>query len=326
MATRTLVYNGRGEVERIVAPFEAPGLSSYTAPAANAAETRFDYDALGRLALQTHPDGTGWTLIYSGFTTTLNDEAGNRRVTIGDAYGRTIEEQIYQGTATLLTRRSYTYDGLGRLLTKTLNGNSNTTLSMTYDRMGRKTSMSDPDSGSGTTPGSWNYTYDPEDNLLSQTDPRGNAVSFTYDSLDRLLTKRHPDLGQISFTYDLGANGMGRLSSVGDLSGSSIFTYDSHGNVLSRTQTIRSQSLGDKTLTFNFTYDSADRLTGTTYPQDGTISSETVTSTYNDTGQLTSVSGSSPYVSDVRYDLFGRADPDHVWQRRGGREELPWVG
>lgn len=75
---------------------------------------------------------------------------------------------------------------------------------------------------------------------------------------------------------------------------------------LSKTQTIRSQPLGDNTLTFNFTYDSADRLTGTIYWQDGAISSETVTSTYNDTDQLTAVSSSSPYVSDVRHDLFGR--------------------
>ena len=51
------------------------------------------------------------------------------------------------------------------------------------------------------------------------------------------------------------------------------FAYDSHGNVLSKTQTLLNQSLEDKTLTFNFTYDSADRLTGTTYPQDGAIPS-----------------------------------------------------
>lgn len=50
---------------------------------------------------------------------------------------------------------------------------------------------------------------------------------------------------------------------------------------------------------------------------------EVVTSTYNDTGQLTGVSSSSPYVTAVRYDLFGR--PTQITYGNGVVNRKNWA-
>ncbi|MBI2876155.1 MAG: hypothetical protein HYY20_04675, partial [Candidatus Tectomicrobia bacterium] len=165
IATQTLRYNARGEVEKSLAPFEAAGLDTYSPNHPTGAGTTFTYDALGRLLRQTNPDNTSRSTSYPGFLTTLIDEAGNQRITVQDAYGRTSSEWLYEGqggAAILKLKRSYTYDGLqdtgvvglGSMErhTVTLDDNSNTTLALFYDRLGRKRLSKDPDSGGVSGP------------------------------------------------------------------------------------------------------------------------------------------------------------------------------
>jgi len=58
--------------------------------------------------------------------------------------------------------------------------------SLTYDSLGRKTVLQDPDMGT------WHYAYDPVGTLNSQTDALGVATSFSYDKLKRLTTTYWP--------------------------------------------------------------------------------------------------------------------------------------
>ena len=51
---------------------------------------------------------------------------------------------------------------------------------LTYDSLGRKLRMDDPDMGR------WTYAYDAVDNLTSQTDDRVVMTSFAYDQANRL--------------------------------------------------------------------------------------------------------------------------------------------
>ncbi len=53
----------------------------------------------------------------------------------------------------------------------------------TYDDLGRKTTMTDPDMGS------WSYSYDAVGNLTKQTDAKSQAIEFDYDKLNRLTRK-----------------------------------------------------------------------------------------------------------------------------------------
>ena len=66
-------------------------------------------------------------------------------------------------------------NGRGRALT-------NTTV-ITYDALGRKTAMVDPDMGQ------WTYAYDTAGNLITQTDALSQSVLFAYDPLNRLTGK-----------------------------------------------------------------------------------------------------------------------------------------
>lgn len=58
------------------------------------------------------------------------------------------------------------------------------TITLSYDILGRKTGMIDPDMGA------WQYVYDGGDNLTAQRDGRGQWLYFEYDAADRLVRKR----------------------------------------------------------------------------------------------------------------------------------------
>jgi RHS repeat-associated protein len=90
---------------------------------------------------------------------------------------------------------TYESDGNGNLLTVTDDLGNKT--SMTYDRLGRKISMDDPDMGL------WGYTYAPSGNLKTQTDARLITTTLTYDDLFRLKKKDYSDnTRDVEYFYD----------------------------------------------------------------------------------------------------------------------------
>jgi len=68
--------------------------------------------------------------------------------------------------------------------------------SFTFDSLGRKTLLDDPDLGV------WSYAYDAVGNLVSQTDGRGVIVNFNYDELNRVLVIDYPADADVSYLYD----------------------------------------------------------------------------------------------------------------------------
>ena len=78
--------------------------------------------------------------------------------------------------------------------------------------LGRKTSYSDPDTGT------WEYTYDENGNLTSRTDARGKTISFEYVSLNRPAAKYYgpvkPENLKVRYFYDEEGHGCskGRLT------------------------------------------------------------------------------------------------------------------
>ncbi len=260
----------------------------------------------------TTPDGAQTTTVVDGLVTRLTDPAGRVTTSIADVWGRTTSITPPAGPGV-----AYTYDPLDRLLTAA-RGGVITTLS--YDAGGRKITMSDPDMGR------WTYAYDALGNLTSQTDARGCSLTLSYDLLNRLTSKASSGAGcgtqvNTSYTYDLGTNGKGRRTGMSDASGSSAWTYDWRGRMLTETKIISGQSF-----TTGWTYNSADLPVTMTYP-DG----EVVTNTYAPQMLLETVSGSSPYVTSTSYDSAGRmniraygsgtqTDYDYfAWNQQGGR-------
>jgi RHS repeat-associated protein len=106
------------------------------------------------------------------------------------------------------------------------------------------------------------YNYDVLGNLLTVTQKGGSTVStqwrprsFTYDSLSRLLCAANPEIQAVtcpaSGTFPFGAT---------------TYTYDSDGNLLTKTAPSPNQpSTGTATVTTTYTYDALNRITGKSY-------------------------------------------------------------
>ena len=148
-------------------------------------------------------------------------------------------------------------------------------VTFTYDSLGRKIAMNDPDMGN------WTYEYDLNGNLINQTDARGISTLLSYDALDRLTAIDYPNDDDISFTYDLEYNGT--LSRVTKGVISSIYDYDDRYRVEGETI---GYVPGTSGYTTSYEYDSMDRPTTITYP-DG----NSVDLTYNAQTLLESVEG-----------------------------------
>jgi len=136
--TNKTEYDAGGRVAKVYSPH----LASATPPVNDA--MRFDYllngsgviDPLGRVHRTTYSDGTYTEAEYRGAVTRAYD--GERQYTeqTVDAFGRAVEQRTYDG-ATLYSTTIRAYDGVGRLLSTTVNGV--TLATTTYDALGRKT-------------------------------------------------------------------------------------------------------------------------------------------------------------------------------------------
>jgi len=144
---------------------------------------------------------------------------------------------------------------------------------------------------------SWAYTYDPNYNLASVTNPRGATTSYTY-AADDLLTETRDALGHVwSFTHDEAGN---TLSS----------SYPT-GETVSRTYTaddLLAESAYSTGESYAFSYTPARRLSGVT----GT--GGTLGFTYNPVGWLLSASDTADgqsFATAYAYDEAGRVTSLH---------------
>ena len=133
---------------------------------------------------------------------------------------------------------------------------NNNTTSYTYNGFGEQTMIQSPDTG-GTT-----MTYNEGGLIATKLDARGKTTSYTYVVLNRVTSVVYSD-GSIAQTYDVGTSGVGRLSSVTDLSGSTTYTYDSYGRVASKSSFITGVP-SNRVITYG--RDTLGRVTSITYP------------------------------------------------------------
>lgn len=168
-----------------------------------------------------------------------------------------------------------------------------------YDGLKRKLFMNDADRGTMT------YVYDAGSNLRETLDAKAQRIQYTYDGVNRLQTEDYldargltpdvtyhydrpqPDLAQGDGTTATANNARGMLAWVEDLSGEEHTSYDARGRVewvvkripdpefLSHPiQADGSPSDGPRILVSyrtGFSYDSLDRVTTLTYPDNDQI-------------------------------------------------------
>ena len=291
-------YDHKGRVSRVSVPYEVGQAGgSYRSPENGQPQARYTYDSHGRVTRVENPDGSQVQTYYRGWRSkTVRDARGYLTSYTFDGHERTTRIQEFSHTyfgGLPYATTHYTYDALDRLVQVTDTEDNVTTV--TYDSLGRKTAMDDPDLGQRA------YTYDDNDNLVTQTDARGVVITTTWDAWDRPTSKTYSDgTPPVTFTYDQGANGIGRLTSVSTGTVQRHYTYDVEGRVVTEGLTVNGTPY-----TTGYAYDPLDRLRTTTYP-----SGESVTQSYDGGGLLETLSGHVDYVTHVDYNAV--AQPTHL--------------
>jgi RHS repeat-associated protein len=227
--------------------------------------TTFAYDNQSNLLSITDPLGN---------TTTNSYDALNRLATSLDALGNTT---------------TFGFDVLDRLTTVT--DPRGLVTSYGYDGLSNTTTIISPDTGTTV------MTYDAAGNLLTSTDARSKVATYSYDALSRTTTISYTGGASIGFTYDSGTNGTGHLTQMVDPAGTTAWTYDQFGNVLTKKQTT-----GALTLTTTYTYDADERPSTIKYP-----STKTLTYAYDSSGRISGITGG---VTSITYFPFG---PPKQW-------------
>jgi RHS repeat-associated protein len=281
----------------------------------------YTFDALGRLKDEIEGNSPPHTLGY-----TANGEPRYRITAKGD----TTTDDI---------------DPLGRPVKRTdpVNGSAQPTL-MAYDRLDQLTQLTAPNGAvtafdidglgniwkeSSADRGSVDSTFDAAGNVLTRKDARGLTITQTYDALNRLTQIDSPASGGLAasttrYTWDTGcANGIGRLCQKTDETGSTTYSYDARGNLLTTTRVEDGE-----TFVTRHAYNNADRPVDQILPTGETLvptldaggrvqtlvatSGSTTTSlasaiAYSATGQITAQKLGLTWLT-VNYDSAGRAD------------------
>ncbi len=279
------------------------------------------YDGLNRTTKVTHPDAfypqtllgaavTGsdvnTTQLCSsgtyglGYPVLYVDEAGKKRETWKDGFGKTIEADEPDSSGNLTSNTCYKYDALGNLLQIVHGTQTRTYVCATLSRVTSVTITELADS-TGTHQ-SVTYTYDSNSNLQTRTAPAPNqqgtatvTTTYFYDALNRLTkisygTTTPVATPTVQYGYDgtpltgcsttpptlTDSNPKGRRTSMCDGSGATSWAHYATGKILTEkritmgvTETISYSYNGtvtgitnivDSNGTQSFTYDPLNRI------------------------------------------------------------------
>ena len=150
----------------------------------------------------TLPDSETAENSYDGWACSLVDQNDHLKRWDSDGLGRMTKVSEYTGSdpsVALYAETTYEYNVRDEFTKVTDAADNITTIS--YDELGRKTSMTDPDMGS------WSYSDDAVGNLVEQTDADRAAASTSAGS------------------------GKGRRTAMWDAAGRSSWSYDEYGRV-----------------------------------------------------------------------------------------------
>ncbi len=264
-------YDALGRVYRKSAPYASGGTPKWTT---------YGYDAIGRAITITEPDLSVTTTAYNGLSKTITNALGQTRIELRDVRGKLVQvTDSMNGTIT------YAHDAFGNLLSTT--DNAGNVVSMTYNILGRKTGMVDPDMGT------WGYGYNAFGELISQTNARNQTSTMVYDALGRRVSRTEPE-GTSTWSYDVGTGAVGKISSEASPGGyAKTFSYDPYGRPSSTSTTINGTNF-----TMGMTYTAIGQVDTITYPTGFAVKRN-----YNAYGYLLSVnnavSGAPYWTADV---------------------------
>ena len=324
-ATTTIGYDADGNPTSITDPLgnvqrqTFDGLDNITSSTDGLGHTTTNsYDAAARLISSTGSDGSAVIYTYDADGNIAGKvvSGGDTNNYSYDAFG---ELTTAQNAA---ARLSYGFDANGDVVSAHSSGTGLPTAdhSYGYDATEKRTSVSGPE-------GDLAYGYDVNGRLRTLTDYAGDVFRFGYDANGRLSSLQRPNGVADTLSYDASGDllsrnaaasgqsavgkaqytldGYGRRTSATDLTGTSGYSYDALGQLLSATHPDGSSdgysydAAGDRT-SGSSTYNAGQELTGNaqntyTYDAAGNLTRRTDRAS----GQATS------YTYDAEHKLRG---------------------
>ena len=263
-------YDSQGRVSEVTEPYFA------IEGATSVGKTEFQYDDYDRPTKTIVYDKNGTVLIcteqnYDGLqTTTTTYRSNNNKEMVSDLLNvmgwkekhidyLDPEHPNNSGSQVVV---DYGYYADGKLSWTKVNGDENTKVTMSYNALGNRTQLVDPDYGMVTS------QYNAFGQLTRTTTPKGNYTDYAYDGLGRLITRIENDEQSQTLTSTLWkyytVNGkLGLLDSIDYNKGEQVVRYNYDG--LNRTQSIEEKLFG-QTYTTSYEYDSLSRVKKTEYP------------------------------------------------------------
>jgi RHS repeat-associated protein len=290
LLTQILPQLPSGTAPVIVNEYDARDwLQTRTVPISStvSAITTFGYDSAGRLTSLKDPLMNVWQYGY--------DEDGHRilaRSPLQTQDQTTLSAYNSRGEQTTITDAAgfpilFTYDDAGNVLT--VRNRNNGIFSSTYYGDGRLASSSTPWGAAQNPPKAKTHVYNKRGFVASVTKASGQQTTFVYDD-DARLAARTDGVGTSSFTYDNNGN---------------LLTHSENGKTITRSydELNRVTSYTDEDgSTIGYEYDDNSNLTRLTYPG-GT---KYVDYSYDSHNRLTQVTDWAGRTSRFEYDLAGR--------------------
>lgn len=328
--TSAVLFNSRGKERFSARPFRCAASGScpfYGSALASKEGSEHLYDALGRLAETTNPDGTRIRVEHLPLAKLLYDEndtdpasphKGTPTKKSYDGRGRMVSVLFENGSEEVIT--SFTYDVLGNIVAIT--DPAGNMRMQEYDSLGKMTAVIDPNAGRRE------YAYDDAGRLIEKRKPDGFSIKYKYEpTTGRMLTKNlvtsaGDDSSEVLYHYD-SASGewdghgdylAGKLAWIEDEAGREYYGYDARGRL-----TAKRRKIGDASYDIAYSYDAADRKISLAYPDGASVDVSygarglirgvggyLVDRAYNAQGQLESEVLGSGIVRGYSYDPRGR--------------------
>ena len=262
-----IFYDNNSRISNQSNPYITTFSKEFTTPNVNTNRIIYRYDDLDRITNVTNPDNTIRSTNYDHWITTIYDENNHKKTYYRDAYSNIYSVLEHNGQEIYNT--SYTYNAANELIF--IKDSLNNTFNFSYDLVGRKIKLIDPDLGT------WSYSYDGAGNLIRQVDNKNNIILLSYDQLNRIINKNSTNQN-ITYTYDREKNSS--LSEIKTINLIINISYDDRLRKINEDKSIDS-------IKFNtiWTYDDLNRITSVKTPE-----GVTTTYNYNSQGQLNSIS------------------------------------
>lgn len=169
----------------------------------NGNKTRYGYDNLNRVILETFADGTTNQYEYDrdNNLVKMTDENGSEINLSYDALNRLAQKAVIRGVGVIgTTEQGFEYDGLSRL-TKSFDNNDpddntdDAVVTYAYDSLDRL--IEEVQNGEAVS-----SQWDGDENRLALIYPNGRKIETTYDKLDRIDTIKDSAAAQNIVNYD----------------------------------------------------------------------------------------------------------------------------